>query len=64
MHARLRLRLRQIATFRLWDVVSNAKNRYRTHSLRLGIEPIPCIWVYYRTHSLHLGIEPIPCVWV
>ena len=32
---RLRLRLRQIATLCLWDVASNAKNGYATHSLRL-----------------------------
>ena len=30
------LHLRQIATLCLWDVASNAKNRYRTHSLRLN----------------------------
>ena len=32
---RLRMRLRQIAPLCLWDVASNAKNEYRTHSLRL-----------------------------
>ena len=32
---RVRLRLRQIATLHLWDVALNAKNGFRTHSLRL-----------------------------
>ena len=35
MRVHLRLRLRQIATLRLWDVASNAKNGYGTHSLHL-----------------------------
>ena len=37
MHGRLRLPLRlgQIVTLCLWDVASNAKNEYRTQSLRL-----------------------------
>ena len=37
MHVRLRLHLRlcQIATLRPRDIASNAKNGYRTHSLRL-----------------------------
>ena len=35
VHLRLRLplRLHQIATLRLWDVVSNAETGYRTHYL-------------------------------
>ena len=32
---RVHLGLRQIATLRLWDVASNAKNGYRNHSLHL-----------------------------
>ena len=34
-YPRFRVRLRQIATLRLWDVASNAENGYGTHSLRL-----------------------------
>ena len=35
LRLRLHLRLRQIATLRLWDVVSNAETGYRTHYLHL-----------------------------
>ena len=35
MHLRLRVCLHQIVTLHLWDVASNAKNGYRTHSLHL-----------------------------
>ena len=66
---RVRLRLRQIATLRLWDVSSNAENWYRTHSLRLRLRQIAnknaknawCEWTFnaenrYRSHSLHLRL--------
>ena len=45
---RLRVRLRQIATLRLWDVASNAENGYGTHSLRLT-------QIMQKTHSVMIS---------
>ena len=47
LRLRLCLRLRQIATLRLWDVASNAENGYRTYSLRL------CQTKMQKTHSVN-----------
>ena len=46
----MHVRLRQIATLRQWDVVSNVENGYRTHSLHL--RQIANKYAKKKTHSV------------
>ena len=62
----MRVRLRQLATLRLWDVASKAENWYRTHSLCLR----QIANKMQKTHSVNgplmqrISIEPILCICV